>query len=133
MHISFYKRFLVILLFVYVLFLAFFLKTPKIDNSLDKFNKIPLTLQGEVVSYPIYKNGKTNFVLKLDKNYDNKKVYGYCFKEECKNILRGSFISYDGRLEVLPAQENIGSFDFGLFFGVDVCFVECYYHWDAKL
>jgi ComEC/Rec2-related protein len=115
MHISFYKRWLVILLALYALSLAFFLKAPKGENSLEHFTDIPLFLKGEVVSYPTYKNGKTNFVLKLDKTYDNKKVYAYCFKENCKSILRGSLISYEGKLESLPQETNFGSFDFALF------------------
>ena len=70
MHISFYKRPLVILLIIYCLVLALFLKTPKPDNSFDEFKNTSLSLQGEVLSYPTYKNGKTNFILKLDKNYN---------------------------------------------------------------
>ena len=115
MHISFYKRPLVILFVIYCLVLALFLKAPKTDNSFADFKDIPLSLQGEVVSYPTHKNGKTNFILKLDKTYNNKKVYAYCFKEECKDILRGSFISYEGKLESLPKTDNFGSFDFALF------------------
>ena len=115
MHISFYKRPFVILLIIYCLVLALFLKAPKADNSFDDFKNIPLSLQGEVVSYPTYKNGKTNFILKLDKTYNNKKVYGYCFKEDCKNLLRGQKIFYEGKLEALPKTENFGSFDFALF------------------
>ncbi|MBQ6224198.1 MAG: ComEC/Rec2 family competence protein, partial [Campylobacter sp.] len=115
MHLSFYKRPLVILLIVYTLVLALFLKTPKTDNSFLNFTQTPLSLQGEVVSYPTYKNGKTNFILKLDKTYNNKKVYAYSFKEDCKNILRGSKISYTGKIEALPKQENFGSFNWGLF------------------
>ncbi len=115
MHISFYKRWAVILLAIYALSLAFFLKAPKEDDSFKQFADIPLSLKGEVFSYPTYKNGKTNFILKLDKTYDNKKVYAYCFKEKCKNILRGSLISYEGKIEPLPREENFGSFDFSLF------------------
>ncbi len=115
MHISFYKRPLVILLVIYCLLLALFLKAPKPDNSFENIKNTSLSLQGEVVSYPTYKNGKTNFILKLDKTYNNKKVYAYCFKEECKNLLRGSFISYSGKLESLPNKTNFGSFDFALF------------------
>lgn len=115
MHTSFYKRPLVILLILYCLALTFFLKVPKTDNSFESFEKMPLSLQGEVVSYPTYKNGKTNFILKLDKTYDNKRVYAYCFKEECRNLLRGARIFYSGKLESLPKKENFGSFDFALF------------------
>lgn len=115
MHISFYKRPLVILLIIYCLFLAFFLKAPKIDNYFENFKDTLLSLEGEVVSYPTHKNGRTNFVLKLNKNYNNKKVYASCYKDECKNILRGYVISYSGKLESLPKQTNFGSFDFGLF------------------
>lgn len=115
MHISFYKRPLVIFLVVYCLILALFLKAPKTDNSFENFANAPLSLQGEVVSYPTYKNVKTNFILKLDKTYNNKKVYAYCFKEECKNILRGSFITYTGKIEPLPKEINFGSFDWSLF------------------
>ncbi len=115
MHISFYKRPLVIFLVVYCLILALFLKAPKTDNSFENFANTPLSLQGEVVSYPTYKNVKTNFILKLDKTYNNKKVYAYCFKEECKNILRGSFITYTGKIEPLPKEINFGSFDWSLF------------------
>ena len=49
MHLSFYKRPLVILLIVYTLVLALFLKTPKTDNSFLNFTQTPLSLQGEVV------------------------------------------------------------------------------------
>ena len=115
MHISFYKRPLVILLLIYCLALALFLKAPKEDNSFDEFKNISLSLQGEVVSYPTHKNGKTNFILKLDKAYNNKRVYAYCFKEECKNILRGQKIFYNGELKTLPNADNFGSFDFALF------------------
>lgn len=115
MHISFYKRWAVVLLIFYILFLGFFLKAPEVDNSFDKLKNVSLSLEGEVVSYPIYKNGKTSFVLKLDKTFNNKKVYAYCFKEECKDILKGSAVSYVGKIESLPAQINFGSFDFSLF------------------
>lgn len=115
MDISFYRRPLVIFLIIYSLFLAFFLKAPKTDNSFEKFENIPLSLQGAVVSYPLSKNGRTNFILKLDKTYDNKRVYVSCYKEECKNLLRGSKLFYTGTLETLPEQENRGSFDWGLF------------------
>lgn len=115
MHISFYKRPLVILLIIYCLFLALFLKEPKTENSFEKIKNIPLFLQGEVISYPSHKNGKTSFILKLDETYNNKKVYAYCFKEECKNILRGSLITYTGKIESLNQEVNFGSFDWSLF------------------
>ncbi len=115
MHISFYKRTLVILLIIYCLILVLFLKEPKADDSFENFANAPISLQGEVISYPTYKNVKTNFILKLDKNYNNKKVYAYCFKEECKNILRGSLITYTGKIEPLPKEINFGSFDWSLF------------------
>lgn len=116
MHISFYKRPLVILLAVFCLFLALFLKAPKSENYFNYSAKAPLIyLNGEVISYPVSKKGRTNFILKLDKTWNNKKVYGYCFSEDCKNILRGQRIYYNGTLETLPKQENFGSFDFSLF------------------
>ena len=116
MHISFYKRPLVILLILYCLFLALFLKTPEIEKFFDTSSKEPLlALQGEIISYPVSKKGRTNFVLKLDKTWADKKVYGYCFKEECKNLLRGNKIFYTGTLETLPKQKNFGSFDYSLF------------------
>ena len=116
MHISFYKRPLVILLILYCLFLALFLKTPEIEKFFDTSSKESLlALQGEIISYPVSKKGRTNFVLKLDKTWADKKVYGYCFKEECKNLLRGNKIFYTGTLETLPKQKNFGSFDYSLF------------------
>jgi len=116
MHISFYKRPLAIFLAVFCLFLALFLKTPKTENYFNYSAKAPsIYLNGEVVSYPVSKKGRTNFILKLDKTWNNKKVYGYCFNEECKNILRGDRIFYTGTLETLPKRENFGSFDFSLF------------------
>ena len=65
MHISFYKRPRVILFVLYALVLAIFLNAPKQENSFEQFADVPLSLKGEVISYPTYKNGKTNFVLKL--------------------------------------------------------------------
>ena len=116
MHISFYKRPLVILLAVFSLFLALFLKAPKSENYFNYSAKAPsIYLNGEVVSYPVSKKGRTNFILKLDKTWNNKKVYAYCFSEDCKNILRGEKVYYTGTLETLPEQENFGSFDFSLF------------------
>ena len=86
MHISFYKRPLVILLIIYCLLLALFLKAPKQDNFFENLEKLPLSLQGEVVSYPTYKNGKTNFILKLDKTYNNKEVVKASI-EKASNVL----------------------------------------------
>ena len=67
MHISFYKRFLVILLALYSLSLALFLKSPKFDNTFEAIEKIPLSLSGKVISYPSIKNTKVKMLLQTFK------------------------------------------------------------------
>jgi len=113
MHISFYKRPLFLILLIYSLCLALFLKiplAPKGDISYyadgERHN-----IEGIVKSFSQPRGEGQSFVVKTQKA-DGIAVHGliYADCENCK-VLRGQKISFEGTLRNPEPDDNFGSFD----------------------
>ena len=114
MHISFYKRPLFLILVIYSVLLALFLKVPSAKEGDISFyaDGARHNLEAVVVSYPVAKTQGKAFVGKVIAA-DGKPAKGYFYAscESCGDILRGQKISYTGTLYLPEEDTNVGSFN----------------------
>jgi competence protein ComEC len=114
MHISVYKRPLFLILIIYSVLLALFLKVPSAKEGDISFytDGSRHNLEAVITSYPVAKTEGKAFIAKAI-SVDGKPAKGYFYVacETCGDILRGQKISYQGTLYLPEEDTNVGSFN----------------------
>jgi competence protein ComEC len=115
MHVSFYKRPLFIVLVIYALFLALFLKVPSAAPA-DILQVQKAKIEALVTSYPRSKKETKLFeakIVNVDGNAGGFKAYVYC--KNCPDVARGQKLVLTGEISPIKEVDNFGSFNWAEF------------------